>query len=162
MPDLFTLYCLSQRRIPALIALLAILMLFIAPEVSKTLEQGRIPSASGVVTNTGSDDMDGMDMSMMPMNNGMSHMMAAAPTHEKKGQDKHDNPTHMTNDDMGLMNEFCGYCQLFAHFPVLAWILIPLIFLLLLRSRTSPLLIPFITPVFFFPGISQPRAPPAR
>ncbi|WP_245737402.1 DUF2946 domain-containing protein [Xenorhabdus japonica] len=38
---MLSLFRLSQRRIPAFIALLAILMLFIAPVVSKTLEHHR-------------------------------------------------------------------------------------------------------------------------
>ncbi|MBD2796816.1 DUF2946 domain-containing protein [Xenorhabdus sp. 18] len=38
---MLSLFHLSQRRTPAIIALLAILMLFIAPVVSKTLEHSR-------------------------------------------------------------------------------------------------------------------------
>ncbi len=165
MPDLLTLYRLSQRRIPALIALMAILMLFIAPEVSKTLEHRRMQSDSEVMTETSTEAMDEMDMGMMPMDHAMDHPMATAGHHvmaDQAGQSTSKIATHVMNDGMGMMDDFaCGYCQLLAHFPVLAWVLIPLISLLLLSSRASPSLISPATPVTFFPGRSQPRAPPA-
>lgn len=50
---------LSQRRMPAFIAVLAILMLFIAPEVSKTLAQWRAANAimaHGEQADSGPDD----------------------------------------------------------------------------------------------------------
>ncbi len=169
MPYLLTLYRLSQRRIPALIALMAILMLFIAPEVSKTLEHQRMQSDSAVSSGISSDAMDGidmdMDMAMMPMNHGMEYTMGASDQHDMSGQagrSTSDSPRHLMTGDMGMMDDFaCGYCQLLAHFPVLAWVIIPLISLLLMCSRVPPSLRCPVAPETFFPGISQPRAPPA-
>ncbi|MFS2222562.1 DUF2946 domain-containing protein [Pantoea sp. B65] len=165
MPDLLTLYRLSQCRIPALIALMAILMLFIAPEISKTLEHRRMQSDGEVMTEPSSEAMDGMDMAMMPMDHAMDHPMANADHQvmaEQSDESTAKTASHLMNGGMGMMDDFaCGYCQLLAHFPVLAWVLIPLISLLLLSSRASPSLLSSVTPVTFFPGISQPRAPPA-
>ncbi|MEM6159622.1 DUF2946 domain-containing protein [Erwinia sp. P6884] len=154
---------LSQRRIPALVALMAILMLFIAPEVSKTLEHGRMQSdTDATVTAPASHamhsmDMDGMHMAGMPEH----HPISSLSPGDEKGQTGRAMPALSLSGSMGMMDDFaCGYCQLLAHFPVLAWILIPVISLLLLISRVSSPLFTSVIPLTFFPGISQPRAPP--
>lgn len=66
---------------------------------------------------------------------------------------------HMSQ--MGGMDEFsCGYCELLAHLPILVWIFIPLLWLILLTSRLPPPLALPPYPQCWFPGTSQPRAPP--
>ncbi|WP_240116310.1 DUF2946 domain-containing protein [Erwinia endophytica] len=154
---MLTLYRLSQRRLPALIALMAILMLFIAPEVSKTLEHRQVRAAY----ETSSAVMGEMDMGMMPMDHGMKHPVTSASPDEMTGHAG--NPVaHGKRSDEGIMDDFaCGYCQLLVHSPLLAWVLAALILLLFLITRVAPSLLSPAPPMTFFPGISQPRAPPA-
>lgn len=69
--------------------------------------------------------------------------------------------TGMDHSSMGGMNKFsCGYCELLVHLPMLVWIFIPLLWLILLSSRLPPPLTLPAFPLCWFPGTSQPRAPP--
>ncbi|MDC9592421.1 DUF2946 domain-containing protein [Xenorhabdus sp. IM139775] len=52
---MLSLFHLSQRRTPAIIALLAILMLFIAPVISKTLEHSREGIKAHAMNHHGAD-----------------------------------------------------------------------------------------------------------
>lgn len=67
----------------------------------------------------------------------------------------------MDHSAMGGMSDFsCGYCELLVHLPMLVWIFIPLLWLILLTSRLPPPLTLPAYPLCWFPGTSQPRAPP--
>jgi len=152
---LLTLYRLSQCRLPALIALMAILMLFIAPDVSQTLEHRQVRAAH----ETSSAAMDEMDM--MPMDHDMKHHLTGV-SHDGITVSVGNPVPHGNRSDGGIMDDFaCGYCQLLVHSPLLAWMLIPLISLLFFITRVASSLFSPVTPITFFPGISQPRAPPA-
>ncbi len=155
---------------PAVIAILAMLLLFIAPEVSKTLAHQRMEnreeqahsstldnqhemvmmmSASGGGDAT--DTMPGMDMSDMQM-----------PSHS--GADSsHTMPDMMMHHaGMGEMMDdaACGYCVMLMHMPVLLLIFAAIIWLAFNLSVAPPPRL--ITRRFslYFPGVSQPRAPP--
>ncbi|MBP2170859.1 hypothetical protein J2125_004051 [Erwinia toletana] len=137
-----TLFRLSQRRIPALIAILAILLLFIAPEISKTLEYRRMPDMA----------MGGMTMDHTPM------LTTPPSAHHGSTADT----TPVVSSDNSLADYFaCGYCQLLVHFPLLLWVFVALIWLILLISPPPPWHKITFYPLSLFPGVAQPRAPPA-
>ncbi len=160
---------------PALIGLLAILMLFIGPVVSKSLEQRRVGEKIDLshAVATSAMTMDGMDMPDNEMSgDGMSAMSEPdnskpAPAHNARyaGRDNHLShaASHAWPDSstVGLMDDIaCGYCQLLIHLPVMAWIFISFIWLMLLIALAPPASV-ITRPLFsFFPGDSQPRAPP--
>ncbi len=161
---MLTLFRLSQRRLPALIAIMAMMMLFIAPVVSKTLAHWRVAETGdiagermaampGMVMNDAHMDgmaMDGHDMHAMPSAQG-----AQPSGHHNQGE----HPVQAM--DEGMMDDVaCGYCQLLVHFPLLIWVFVPFIWLMLLISRApSPFSLPFYLCIAFF-GLPQPRAPP--
>lgn len=67
---MFSLIRLSRKKLPAVIAIFAILMLFVAPEVSKTLEHRRMENreehrvaADHAMPHSQAGMMDNMDMS---------------------------------------------------------------------------------------------------
>ncbi|WP_319928969.1 DUF2946 domain-containing protein [Xenorhabdus santafensis] len=137
---MLSLFRLSIRRTPAFIALLSILMLFIAPVVSKTLEHHRDSIKSEI--------NHSMSMSDMPN----QHHQLSSHTMNHHGVDH----THT-----GLMDDIaCGYCQLLINLPLLAGNFIPFILLLLIISRAPPALRLYSPIVQLFYGESQPRAPP--
>ncbi|TCL05826.1 MULTISPECIES: DUF2946 domain-containing protein [Sodalis] len=160
---------------PALIGLVAILMLFIGPVVSKSLEHRRVGVNidPGHTVATAAMAMAGMDMSDDEMNgDGMSAMSEPdnsqpVPVHDARhaGHDNHlaHSALYAWTDGStsGLMNDIaCGYCQLLLHLPLMAWLFIPFVWLMLLISRAPPAAI-FTRPLLsFFPGDPQPRAPP--
>ncbi|WP_340614419.1 DUF2946 domain-containing protein [Xenorhabdus thailandensis] len=131
---MLSLFRLSQNRTPAIIALLAILMLFIAPVVSKTLEHHREEIKSEI--------NHCVFVSDMPSTHTMNH----------HGVD------HV---HMGIMDDIaCGYCQLLINLPLLAGGFIPFILLTLIVFRAPPILRFFGPVIRLFYGESQPRAPP--
>ncbi|TDT02413.1 DUF2946 domain-containing protein [Erwinia rhapontici] len=155
-------YRLSQRRIPAFIAIMAILLLFIAPDVSKSLEHQRVstPDASAREDHSSMVSMHHGDMSGMTMDE-MATLHSAPPsmaTTPPSDYAQH----HAMPAGMGMMDDVaCGYCQLLAHFPVLLIVFIPLVWLLYrLTLRMPPSRYESWLPSAFFPGIVQPRAPP--
>ncbi|ADU71394.1 DUF2946 domain-containing protein [Pantoea sp. At-9b] len=121
-----------RQRLTACIAIVAVLLLFVAPVVSKTLleRQNHLQSM----------------MADMPMHH------AAMPDLAMPGMDH-----HMMDD-----GEFaCGYCDLLVHVPLMMWVFIPFIWLMLVISRAPPLPT-LISPVIRRQtGIHRPRAPPA-
>lgn len=144
-------YRLSQRRLPALIAILAVLLLFIAPDVSKTLESYRTSANSEMSAHHPA----GMMMNDMPMPAMSGH--AAMMMHAGAAEAMH----HDMGSEMGMMGDFaCGYCQLLVHMPLLLCLFIAFFWLMCLIARTPPALILPAYHVTFFPGICQPRAPP--
>lgn len=146
-------------------ALLAVLMLFIAPEVSKTLEHQRMADNMAMADeHSGAAPAMGMAMDEMAMDGHAAHQSSPA-TVAGEASGHHDGGNYhppAMNDDMGNMDDFaCGYCLLLVHLPWLLWIAVPLAWLMLFASGTPP---PLNIPPYhftFFPGLSQPRAPPA-
>ncbi|QFS60499.1 DUF2946 domain-containing protein [Pantoea dispersa] len=127
-----------RQRLTACVAIVAVLLLFVAPIVSKTLleRQTRIdPVASHSPS------------SAMPMHHHDMPMEIAMP-----------GTMHHNMDD----GEFaCGYCDLLVHVPLMMWVFIPFIWLMLVISRAPPLP-PLVAPrPRRFSGTHRPRAPPA-
>ncbi len=145
---LLSLFRLSQRRIPAFIALMAILMLFIAPVISKALEHHR---KNGMNHCIAMSDMQHND------NNGhqkIGHQQAVTLTHSMN----HHGIDHI---HMGFMDDIaCGYCQLLINLPLLAGGFVSFVLLTLMVSRTPPAPLFSGTTIWRFYGESQPRAPP--
>jgi len=140
-----TLHRLSQRRIPALIAFLAIMLLFIAPWVSRTLEHRQIAQEGTAA------EMVMPGMNMAPAHHGMPDDGDRSAMHQAPAM----------SEGMGTMDDIaCGYCQLLVHFPVLIWLVLAVILLLFTVSRPRLVRYVPIAPVRLFPGVSQPRAPP--
>ncbi|WP_339373573.1 DUF2946 domain-containing protein [Xenorhabdus szentirmaii] len=145
--SLSSLFRLSQCRISSILVLTAILMLFIAPVVSKTLEHHRESVRSGT--------SHCMPLTDMQENGNNSH-------HQQLSDSSHSMNHHgVDHVHTGLMDDIaCGYCQLLINLPLLAGSFIPFILLTLVISRAPP------TPRFSGPvirrfyGESQPRAPP--
>nr|WP_240987357.1 DUF2946 domain-containing protein [Erwinia piriflorinigrans] len=158
---MFSFSRLSQRRMPALIAIMAILMLFIAPDVSTILEQRR--GAEHHHQTTAENPRSGLNemaqhgmMNDMPMVGGHNH---CNPT---LSQTPDDGLHHQRSSGNMLEHFACGYCQLLVHLPLLLAIFIVIIRMLLLSTRT-PAPLKFSPYHFtFFPGLSQPRAPPVN
>jgi len=148
---LVSLYGLSQRSTPAVIAILAILMLFLAPEVSKNLAQWQA-------------DVPETHL----MHNTVAHEMAtnhnhSSPTENPPGHHAHhgENGGHHLMGSTSMAGDFaCGYCELLIHCPLIFWLFTPLIWLLLVSSRAPPILHYCLSPIPYFAGCAQPRAPP--
>jgi hypothetical protein len=127
-----------RQRLTACVAIVAVLLLFVAPIVSKTLMERQsqmmaMPQHSMMDHSMSHHDMMMADMSMP----GMSH--------------------HMMDD-----GEFaCGYCDLLVHVPLLLWVFIPFIWLIMVISRAPPLPQVAAPIVRRFSSIHRPRAPPA-
>lgn len=123
-----------RQRLTACVAILAVLLLFVAPIVSKTLMERQnalqaAPQHAGMMMH----HHEMMDMSMP----GMDHHM-------------------MDNGEFA-----CGYCDLLVHVPLLMWVFIPFIWLIMVISRAPPLphvVAPIVRRVS---SIHRPRAPPA-
>lgn len=115
------------------------LMLFIAPVISKSLEQRR-------ATTNGEHHMMGHSGAMMMEMGAMempvsSHLLPGAGT--------------------SLMDDIaCGYCQLLLHIPLIVWLFIPFIWLVWRISRAPPP--PVIAPLLAQHDDAEalPRAPP--
>ncbi|MBK0095744.1 DUF2946 domain-containing protein [Erwinia sp. S63] len=126
-----------RQRLTACIAILAVLLLFVAPIVSKTLmeRQSRM-----------------MDMPAHSMTSEMSMHHEMMMDMAMPGMDH-----HMMED-----GEFaCGYCDLLVHVPLMMWVFIPFIWLIMMSCRAPPL--PRLqAPVLRrFSPTNRPRAPPA-
>lgn len=127
-----------RQRLTACVAIVAVLLLFVAPMVSKTLlerqQHAAAPSAHSAM--------------MMAMPEQHHAMMMAD---EMPGMAHH----QMTQGEFA-----CGYCDLLVHVPLLLWVFVPFIWLMLVISRAPPLRVR-VTPVIRrFSGLHRPRAPP--
>lgn len=172
---MYSLIRLARHKLPALIAIFAILLLFVAPEVSKTLEHRRMENRDEHAVSVASEEMphmhhmtnsvgqdmvmmDDMDMSTddMSMHHEMSQHGSSAHTPLSNMVDM----PGMMHDDM-MDDAACGYCVMLIHLPLMIWVFAAIIWLTLRISVTPPprLILRRFTP--FFPGIAQPRAPPA-
>jgi len=148
---LVSLYGLSQRSTPAVIAILAILMLFLAPEVSKNLVQWQAePSETHLMPSTAPHEM-AADHHHSP------HTMPSSGHHAHHGEA---GGHHMMGSTSMAGDFACGYCELLIHCPLIFWLFTPLIWLLLVSSRTPPIRLSFLSPIPYFAGCAQPRAPP--
>jgi len=149
---LLSLYGLSQRSTPAVIAILAILMLFLAPEVSKNLLQWQATDASEThnMPNTVTHDVTTHHHSS-PADKPAGHH-----AHHGEGSGSH----HMMGGSSMAGDFACGYCELLIHCPLIFWLFTPLIWLLLVSSRAPPILHYCLSPILYFAGCAQPRAPP--
>jgi hypothetical protein len=129
-----------RQRLTAGIAILAVLLLFVAPMVSKNLAEHH---ASQQRLSAISDEMPMMhhhsDRTMMTQHSDMS----------------------MPGHDMMMEPGFaCGYCDLLIHVPLMLWVFTPLIWWMCLICRTPPS--PAINPPRRrrFLRTHRPRAPP--
>ena len=143
-------------RFPAWLGILAILMLFIAPVVSKSLvaEGAQHTMMSGMVMSDmdmPDGDMDGMDMS--------DHDASEAHCQKHACQSAlKDIAKSMMFGDMS--DTACGYCVLLVHLPMLDLQAMPLLWSLDFSVRAPPrTVIQPLVPSLFFTD-SQPRAPP--
>jgi len=154
---------------PAVIALMAILMLFIAPVVSKSLEYRRAGDKMDLIstdTMAMSDaDMNDDAMSAMRQRDHSQPPPAPSNQHTSHGKSFADSLSHawMDGSGMGGMDNIaCGYCQLLIHLPLMAWVFIPFIWLMLRISRAPPAAIVASPRLSFYCGDPQPRAPPVE
>lgn len=134
---LSSLFSLSRHKWPSAIALLAMLMLFIAPVISKSLEHQRVTEISSHAHHHVVMDMGSMEM---PASTYLMPGMGAS-----------------VMDDIA-----CGYCQLLLHIPLIIWLFIPFIWLQWQISRAPPP--PIIPPLLaqHIDAKAQPRAPPVK
>ncbi len=139
---MFSLFSFSRHKWPSAIALLAMLMLFIAPVISKSLEHRRAAEKSGHAEHHMMAHASGMMMDMGPMEMpSSSHLLPGV--------------------GASLMDDIaCGYCQLLLHVPLIVWLFIPLIWLAWRITRAPPPAV--IAPLLaqHDDAKAQPRAPP--
>lgn len=137
----------SRSRLPACLGIFAILMLFIAPVISRSLEHARV----GLSEIASMADC-GMDMS--------AHMHHP-PAPSAKGGMPMSMQTGSHNMAMMMDDSACGYCVLLIHVPLLDLAYSPLFWSGSLLSRAPPTHYTF--PLFAYVAHSeaQPRAPPA-
>ena len=110
-----TFFTPLQQRLIACLAILAVLLLFVAPVVSKVL-MARHNSA-------------------MPAQKVMSHSDDAMPMMHHMDGDMMMPSGHMMSTDEGFA---CGYCELLVHVPLMIWAAVPLLWLMMLISRAPP------------------------
>lgn len=127
-----------QQRLSACLAILAVLLLFVAPVVSKDLMTHQQGAMSARMMSHGAD--------AMPM---MHHHM----------DDGMMSPDHRMSDDEGLA---CGYCALLVHVPLMLWAAVPLIWLMILIARAPPPLCAIPPLRRRDIRVYRPRAPPFR
>lgn len=98
----------DQQRLTASIAILAVLLLFVAPMVSKNLAEhhASLQRLSAI----------SVDMPMMD----------------------HHGDMPMAGHDMMTPGFSCGYCDLLIHVPLMLWVFIPFIWWMCLISRAPP------------------------
>ncbi|MGQ8775283.1 DUF2946 domain-containing protein [Serratia sp. NA_112.1] len=142
----------SQSRLPACLGIFAILMLFIAPVISRSLEHVRVGQSE-----TASMADCGMDMSTH-----MHHSPPSAPS-AKASMPGMSMAMQTGSHNMAMMmdDSACGYCVLLIHVPLLDLAYSPLLWSGTLLSRAPPA--HYIFPLFAHVAHSeaQPRAPPA-
>lgn len=149
----------ARLRFPAWLGMLAILMLFVAPLVSKTLvAQGvampMMPMMAGIemsdrassIDNPATDDISAMAMPDRASDDGR-HSLSSASIH-----------TTMPVGDM--MDAACGYCVLLMHLPLMVMLALTVLWSRATVVRPAPpraVACPYFAPIF---NDSRPRAPP--
>lgn len=141
----------SRSHLPACLGIFAILMLFIAPVISRSLEHARVgQSETATMTDCGMDmSAHGHHHSPEPDGTASAQSMTMAMQ------------TGSHNMAMMMDDSACGYCVLLIHVPLLDLASSPLFWSGSLLSRAPPLY--YIFPLFahVIHSESQPRAPPA-
>ncbi len=124
------------QRLAAGIAIMAVLLLFVAPVVSKSLMHHQM--------------MGGMAQPAAAMPHEMHGM--AMPAAEHAGHHGMD-PAEMI---------FCGYCELLIHVPLLLWVFVPLLWLMtrIARLPCAPRIVP--PPIRRLALRPSPRGPPGQ
>ncbi len=162
----------SRNKLPAVIAIVAILLLFIAPEVSQRLEQRRMENRDeyAAVLFAQSEPemhdmaMDSFDSPLEMMNDTnfhaenklLPHTMGPSALQAVAIPDMSGMLHSSIMEDMA-----CGYCVMLIHLPLMLWIFIAIIWLTIrVNCPPAPRLI-LQSFTVYFPGIAQPRAPPA-
>lgn len=142
-----------------LLALFAVLMLFIAPEISKSLAHTVPVSGERHGHDSGSDNSASHGLSDTAESaSGLS--AAPAPHHAERHIPPHD---MMPMANPGTMDDSaCGYCQLLIHLPFLTWLFTPFIWLTLVISRPPPDSSFAYIPFAVLTADRQPRAPPHK
>ncbi|MBA2813948.1 DUF2946 domain-containing protein [Candidatus Pantoea persica] len=140
-----TLFTPMQKRLSACLAILAVLLLFVAPVVSQEL-MARQSSA--------------MRAAMLHHAMPVAHHRDAATSHDAMSMANAAMmpPGHM----MDLSGFACGYCKLLVHVPLMIWAAVPLIWLTMIVSRAPPPLRAVSPPRRRERRIYRPRAPPCR
>lgn len=135
----------TQQQLTACIAILAVLLLFVAPVVSKTLaerHQMRTLNMAAEMSSEAASSMSHRHSAAMQMQSAESSMMTM-------------NHSAMPDGEFA-----CGYCDLLVHVPLMVWVFIPFIWLMMLISRAPPM-VTASAPVLRQPwGFHHPRAPP--
>lgn len=140
---------LRQQRLTACTAILAVLLLFVAPTVSKSLMHhqgmGSANPAEAASAVTPADDAPAM-----------SHMAHSHPMAMP------DPPAGTGHHAMGMGEDItCGYCELLIHVPLLLWLFAPLLWLMT-RIAQAPRPVRLLPPSIRRLALRQrPRAPPA-
>lgn len=142
---------------PAWLGIVAILMLFIAPVVSKSLV-----SAGVLHSMMPGMSMPGMDMSSMDMSED-----EMPPAMERENDAHADSHHSMTPHDMGqgmmsgdMSDAACGYCVLLVHLPLLHLLALTILWSSDIQSDAPPSSVfQHDIPCVFYCD-SQPRAPP--
>ncbi|HAB73190.1 MAG TPA: DUF2946 domain-containing protein [Pantoea sp.] len=135
-----TFFTPLQQRLSACLAILAVLLLFVAPVVSKDLmaRHGDAMAAPVMAMSHSADAMPmmhHMDDAMMPSG-------------------------HMMSGEEGVA---CGYCELLVHVPLMIWAAVPLLWLMMLISRAPPSMLRADPPLCRRERrVYRPRAPPSR
>ncbi|QKJ87136.1 hypothetical protein PMPD1_2191 [Paramixta manurensis] len=129
---------LTQQSFTAWLAIAAVLLLFVAPVISKTLAQQQ------------PDAMSSMTMVNMPM-------MHTMPSTDSMHGVHHAAMDHSMPGDDGFA---CGYCELLVHVPLMVWIFIPFIWLILRISHAPPVPAVVGNEVRRNDSFHHPRAPP--
>lgn len=121
-----------RHRLTAGIAILAVLLLFVAPMISKNLAEhhATMQRASAM-------------RAEMPMMHHHSEMMS------------------MADHGMMEPGFACGYCDLLVHVPLMLWVFIPFIWWMSLISRAPPPSAINPPPWRWMLRLHRPRAPPA-
>lgn len=142
-----------------LLALFAVLMLFIAPEISKSL--ARDLSASGERQSHDKGHHNSAAHGLSDTSEALAIPLAMHAQHHVDRQSLHHDMMQMA--DSGLMDDSaCGYCQLLIHLPFLSWVFIPFIWLTLVISRPPPDSSFAYIPFSVLTADCQPRAPPGK
>lgn len=143
---MFSLIRFSRNKLPAAIAIIAIMLLFIAPDVSKTLEHRRMGNHDEHVVMPASTDRHHINAMTDASDTDVTQQMPLM---------------HASVSGMGgMMNDAAGYCVMLIHLPLMLWIFAAIVWLTLRVSCAPPprIILPRFT--VYFPGLAQPRAPP--
>ncbi len=144
---------------PAWLGIVAILMLFIAPVVSKSLA-----SAGALHSMMPGMSMPGMDMSSMEMAMPEHAMHPAMSEDNANHPDTHHTMPSHSKGQGGMFGDMsdaaCGYCVLLVHLPLLHLLALTLQWSSDFQRGVAPSTVatPFVPPVFY--SDAQPRAPP--